>query len=320
MVAERQQAFGQPRQIPGERVRLTTEGVEPAMVEIRRHKARIVSRDESPGAVVEALAGDVDVVGVEHAMHKPGGDPVGTGAGYALRHFGEEALGPGIVPRCGDARHIGRKAVVEEPRQALGILEKRQALEGADTQMAVAQPHQHRCPCRRWLVMPLEFFAGLDQAQRFAGVDAERLEHRSRQHLAHAALQRQPTIAATRPRRAARALGAEIEQAVVIKIVQLRKQETAAVAEIGIVRLELVAVIAQRQRFAERAGNRGEAAEMVDPFGVAQPIEPDARRRPLIAVAQRQLWKLRRPDRIVERGSKLQMGRRRARTGHRLSA
>ena len=48
------------------------------------------------------------------------------------------------------------------------------------------------------------------------GVDAQRLQHLGRQHLAHAALERQPAVAASRPGRLAAALGAEIEQTPVL--------------------------------------------------------------------------------------------------------
>ncbi len=89
---------------------------------------------------------------------------------------------------------------------------------------------------------------------------------------------------------------------------QLRKQEAAAVAEVGVIRLELVAVIAQRQRRRQRAGDGHEAAEMVEPLRVAQRVEPDAGRRPLVAIAQREVRKLRRSDLVVEFGAEGEMG------------
>ena len=118
----------------------------------------------------------------------------------------------------------------------------------------------------RGLVAALELFAGLDQREALGGIDAQRFEHLGRQHLAHAALERQPAVAAARPRRAARALGAEIEQAAVVEVIALGEEEAAAVAEVGIVGAELVAVIAQRQRLREAAGQRLEAAEMGEPL------------------------------------------------------
>ena len=43
-------------------------------------------------------------------------------------------------------------------------------------------------------VVAFELLPGLDQRQRFAGIDAERLQHLGRQHLPHPALERQPAI------------------------------------------------------------------------------------------------------------------------------
>src|SRR5690606_33605471 len=116
------------------------------------------------------------------------------------------------------------------------------------------------------LVAALQFLAGLDQRQALAGIDAECFQQGGGQHLADPTLQRQPAIPATRPRGAAGALGAEIEQAAGRQLLELSEQEAAAVAEVGIVALELVAVIAQRQRRLEAPRQRLEAAEMGKPL------------------------------------------------------
>ena len=129
---------------------------------------------------------------------------------------------------------------------------------------------------RRGLVAAHQLFAGLDEAERLRGVDAERLEHFGGEDLAHAALQRQPAVGGARPGGAAAALGAEVEQAAIGKIVHLGEEEAATVAELRIVGAELVAVVAQRQRFREAAGQGNEAAEMLDPLGVRQAVEADA--------------------------------------------
>ena len=136
--------------------------------------------------------------------------------------------------------------------------------------------------------------------KRLRGVDAERLEHLGREHLAHAALEREAAVGAARPRGRAAALGAEIEQAAAAELVHLREQEAAAVAELGIVGAELVAVIAQRQRRLEAAGQRREAAEMVDPFRIGQGVETDAGGGALIAEAQDVLGKFGRCDLVIE--------------------
>ena len=128
----------------------------------------------------------------------------------------------------------------------------------------------------------------------------KRLEHFGREDLAHAAFQREPAVALARPGRAPTALGAEIKQPLVPQIAQLREEKTATVAEIGIVGAELMAVIAQRQRFGERARQRLEPAEMVDPLRVGQVIEADARGPALVAIAQHVLGKLRRRHLVEE--------------------
>ena len=109
-----------------------------------------------------------------------------------------------------------------------------QALEGAEAHVGVAEPHQHGRARGRWLVAALEPLAGLEQAERLRRGDAERLQHLGRQHLAHAALQGEPAVAAARPWRLAAALGGQIEEAVVLHVAQLREEEAAAVAERGL--------------------------------------------------------------------------------------
>src|SRR5690606_26335326 len=110
----------------------------------------------------------------------------------------------------------------------------------------------------------------------------------------------QPPVPSARPRRPPRALGPEIEQPSVPEILELRKEEPAPVAEIGVVSLELVSVIPQRQRLLERSRQRREAAEMLDPLGVGQLLEPDQCSGALVAVAQDVLREAGGFHRIVE--------------------
>src|SRR5690606_41915358 len=65
------------RQVPADRLRLAREGVEAGLVEIGRGKAWVPGRQPTPWAVVEALAGQVHVVRVEHAVDEAG-DHVGS--------------------------------------------------------------------------------------------------------------------------------------------------------------------------------------------------------------------------------------------------
>src|SRR5690606_1939987 len=109
--------------------------------------------------------------------------------------------------------------------------------------------------------------------------------------------------ATARPRSAAGALGAEIEQAAGGQLLELREEEAAAVAEVGIVALELVAVIAQRQRRLEAPRQRLEAAEMGKPLLVRKPLQSDRGRGALVAVTQDVLREARGRHGVVELGT-----------------
>src|SRR6202041_1130426 len=101
----------------------------------------------------------------------------------------------------------------------------------------------------------------LEKREALRGVDAERFEHARRQHLAHAPFQGETPIAGARPGRAARALGREIEKPILL-VIGLREEEAASVADLGVVNLELMAVIAKRQRMRVILGQGKEAGEM----------------------------------------------------------
>jgi hypothetical protein len=80
----------------------------------------------------------------------------------------------------------------------------------------------------------------------------------------------------------------------------LGEQEAAAVADVGIVDPELMAVIAQRQLLLEVLRQPLETAEMADPLLVAQAVQPDFARLAVVAEAQDRLREFGRRDRIVE--------------------
>jgi len=148
----------------------------------------------------------------------------------------------------------------------------------------------------------MQRLAGLDQAETFRRVDAERLEHFRRQHFAHAAFERQPPVAKPRIGRLPRTFCPEIEQAVLI-VAQLRKEKSATVANLRIVAAELMAVIAERQWLLEIAGQGIESGEVTEPLPIAQAGEPDPRRPALIAVAEYPLRKIGGLYAIIEGGA-----------------
>ena len=75
---EGEQAFAEAGEVPVQRLGLAGEGIEAGLVEIGGGESGVEGVEEPPGAVVEALAGDVDVVGVEHAVDEAGGEPFGA--------------------------------------------------------------------------------------------------------------------------------------------------------------------------------------------------------------------------------------------------
>ena len=166
--------------------------------------------------------------------------------------------------------------------------------------MAVAEPDQHRRAGRRGLVAALQRLAGLDQREGLRGVDAERLEHLGREHLAHAALQRQPPVAEAAVGRLARALGAEVEQPA-RAVAELGEQEAAAVADVGIVHAELVAVIAQRQRLRRDCpGSGSKRPKWRIQSSSPRPASPTAGAQRSLRKRRMRLREIGRLDRVVE--------------------
>ena len=75
---DERQAAGELREVPVDRLGLPAEGVEPVMVEISGGEFGLPIGREAPRPVVEALAGDVDIVAVEDAVDEAGGE-IGRG-------------------------------------------------------------------------------------------------------------------------------------------------------------------------------------------------------------------------------------------------
>ena len=166
----------------------------------------------------------------------------------------------------------------------------------------MAEARQHRRAGGGGLVAALERLAGFEQRKTLRGVDAERLEHLRREDLAHAALQRQPAIGMAAVGRLARALGAEVEQAIAI-ISQLGKGEAAAVADVRIVHAELMSVVTQRERLREIVRQRFEPAEVPRPRRVFE-VQSDAFGPAMVEESGDALRKSGRLDRVVEVAAK----------------
>ena len=72
---QRQQAFGEPRQVPQRDPRLVGVGVAALFVDRGEHGRRIVFVHEGAGAVIDGLAGDRGVVGVHDAVDEADQEP-----------------------------------------------------------------------------------------------------------------------------------------------------------------------------------------------------------------------------------------------------
>src|SRR5262249_47746932 len=149
--------------------------------------------------------------------------PRGAEPGAPPQHLGEERGGR-VGRRPGrERRRVVLDGVVEEVPELRALAEERMALEAAETDVRMAEPDEHGRARRRGLVAAEEHLAGLEERERLRGVDAERLEHRGREDLADATLQGEPPVALARPRRLAAALRAEVEEAAVLGVAELRE-------------------------------------------------------------------------------------------------
>ena len=196
------------------------------------------------------------------------------GVGHGLVDEGRIRVGQTLASEV-----IGQD-VRREPRHVALQPERGEPLEGAVADVAVAEADEHRAARRRRLVAAVARLAGR-------------------------ALQRQAAVAGAAPRRRPRPLGAEVHQPAG-RIAALGEEEAAAVAEVGIVHAELVAVVAQRQRRLEAAGQRFEPREVADPSVVVEAVESDRRRRPVVPEAHDRLGEVGRRDGIVEVGAEVE--------------
>src|SRR5206468_10129724 len=129
---------GELREVPVDCLGLPAEGVQAIMVEISCGEVRVPMRREAPRAVIEAFAGDIDVVAVEHAMDEAGGE---VGCGERRGCAADEVEQPERVLSVVGARLFGIKmfkAVAGEFFYVLGLTKEGEALEGADPDMSVA--------------------------------------------------------------------------------------------------------------------------------------------------------------------------------------
>ena len=145
-----------------DRLRLPAERVEAVVVEVGCRERRIPLRRKAPRAVVEAFAGDVDIVAVEHAVDEAAGE---IGGGESRRRLADQIEQPEriffVVARGCFGIEIC-EAVTDELGDILGLAEEREPLERADADMPVAQPRQNGRAGGGRLVAALQRLAGLE--------------------------------------------------------------------------------------------------------------------------------------------------------------
>ncbi|MNS56514.1 hypothetical protein D3C72_893750 [compost metagenome] len=262
------QASGQLGQVPEHGLGLTRKGIEALAVEIGGGKGRVIVGQKAPGAVVETLARHVQIVGVQHPVDEAGGNPFGRQSRRGLDHGGQEA--GRVAGRDGGMIQVA--SVLQQRLDVILAAVIGGPLEGPEADMAVRQPHHDRRAGGGGFVVAFQRLAGLDQRQDAAGGSPQAFQHGGGQDLAHAALQRQPPVAAPRPRRLTGPLGSQVEKSTwrgaiardavarclsAVRFSKLRREEAAPVAEVGVVGAELMAVIAH----GDRAGLAGQGLE-----------------------------------------------------------
>ena len=121
---------------------LAPESIEALMIEIGGREARIPLGQETPWAIVEAFARNVHIVCVQHAVDKAGHHPAGGEIGHTFDHQVHQAhrwivAARSIVWRGRTGKLL--EAIIDEPCHVLDFFQGKQALEGADADMTVAE-------------------------------------------------------------------------------------------------------------------------------------------------------------------------------------
>jgi hypothetical protein len=184
-------------------------------------------------------------------------------------------------------------------------------LERSKADMGVVEPDEDGGAGGGGLVISIEGFAGLDEAEGLGCIDAEGLEHFGGEDLPDAAFQGEAPVAAARIRCLAAAFGAEIEEpagfvsllgAVRRGLDYLREQKSAAVVIDG----ELMAVVPEGEGSLQVFGEGLEAAEVIDPLVVAELAEAHAVGPALISEPEGVLGKAGGLDGIVKAFTELE--------------
>ena len=120
------------------------------MVEIGGDEIGVTIGKKPVGPVIEALAIDVHIVGIEHAVDEARADPIGAKPGRKRDHTLHQRRNRVCRRRkirLIDLNHVARQ-VLNQIRPVKGSA----PLEGAKSDRGVGAPHQHRTSGRRRLI------------------------------------------------------------------------------------------------------------------------------------------------------------------------
>ena len=180
---------------------------------------------------------------------------------------------------------IMAQRISDEPPQIVRLVKCREPLKTANADMAVRQADKNGRARWAGFIAAMERFPGFDNRKGPAGLNAQRFEHFCGQNFTHRALQRQSPVPEAAIGGLARPLGAQIHEPA-CRVAHLGKKKSAAVANIGVVHTELMAVIAQGQRMGQASGEGIKATEMRNPLRILQRFQTDLGRRPIVAESQ----------------------------------
>ena len=237
---QRQQRFGQSRQIPVGDRRLVGVGIATLRIDRTEYRCRIVLIHERTGAVVDGLTGQRHVVGIHHAVDKAYIHPARDQLSLAFTHCAQQAevrirliLEFGVMPV---------NDVVGQLAQRRVIATRGDELKSADTDVAGGHTRQHRTG---QVALAAHRFAGGHRRQRARGGYAQRMHRLTDEVFTQHRAQRGLAVAATRKRRAAGTLECDVATLAVF-IDDFTEQQRTAVAKLRGKTAELVAGIGLR--------------------------------------------------------------------------
>jgi hypothetical protein len=165
---QRQQAFGEPGQIPQRDAWLVGVGVAAHFVDRGEYLRGVIFVHEGAGAVIDGLARDRHVVGVHDAMnetdHQPFGDEISLPAYHKLQQSEVAVHGASRF------RVMARDNVVGEMAERIRVCTDGEGLEGADADMAGCDAREDGAGQRHFTANGL---AGRDGCQRPGGGNAK---------------------------------------------------------------------------------------------------------------------------------------------------